>query len=194
MTEFWRRWHISLSSWLRDYLYIPLGGSRLGEARTYWNVMITWLACGLWHGAAWTYVLWGGLNGVYICVERLLGIGRHAPRTPRTARQWTARILASAITFHLIVVTFIIFPAPSFSHLWHYVAGILAWQGVGDIGWLPLIAAIAVFAIDIPQNASSDQTVFLRLPWWVQSPAYAALIVVMMLYGEREIPFIYFQF
>ncbi len=194
VTEFWRRWHISLASWLRDYLYIPLGGSRLGEVRTYWNVMLTWLICGLWHGAAWTYVLWGGLNGFYICVERLLGIGRVTPGTARTATQWLARIGATVITFHLIVITFIVFPAPSFGHLWTYLAGIVAWQGVSDIGWLPVVAAVALFAIDIPQNAADDHTVFLRLPWWVQSPTYAALLLAMVLYGEREIPFIYFQF
>ncbi len=194
VTEFWRRWHISLSSWLRDYLYIPLGGSRKGEGRTYLNVMVTWLVCGLWHGAAWTYVVWGGLNGFYICVERLLGIGRDVPKTPVTAVQWLKRIGATVITFHLIVLTFIVFPSPSFHHLWVYLEGIVAWQGISEVGWLPLLVGLAVFAIDVPQNAAEDQTVFLRLPWWVQSPVYATLVFAMVLYGEREIPFIYFQF
>ncbi len=194
VTEFWRRWHISLSSWLRDYLYIPLGGSRRGEARTYWNVLVTWLICGLWHGANWTYVVWGGLNGVYICIERFLGIGRHEPRTPRTAGQWLRRVAATAVAFHLIVVTFIVFPSPTFTDLWNYLAGIVAFTDLGAIGVLPLLVGLAVFLIDIPQNATRDDTVFLRLPWWVQSPAYASLVFAMLLYGGREIPFIYFQF
>ena len=71
-SDFWRRWHVSLSSWLRDYLYIPLGGNRKGTARTYVNLMITMLLGGLWHGASWNFVIWGGLHGVYLIVERLL--------------------------------------------------------------------------------------------------------------------------
>jgi len=194
VTEFWRRWHISLSSWLRDYLYVPLGGSRRGEARTYVNVMLTWLICGLWHGANWTYVVWGGLNGVYICIERWFGIGRHAPQTPHGAGAWLGRVAATVLTFHLIVVTFIVFPSPTFADLWTYLAGIVHGDDLAAIGPLPLLVGLAVFLIDIPQNAADDETVFLRLPWWVQSPLYACLMMGMMLYGEREIPFIYFQF
>src|SRR5438874_3612571 len=70
-TEFWRRWNITLSSWLRDYLYIPLGGNRKGKIRTYVNLMITMLLAGLWHGANWNFVLWGGLQGTYLVVERI---------------------------------------------------------------------------------------------------------------------------
>src|SRR6185369_5311298 len=69
-TDFWRRWHITLSSWLRDYLYIPLGGNRRGEFRTYFNLMMTMLLGGLWHGASWTFVVWGALHGIYLCVEK----------------------------------------------------------------------------------------------------------------------------
>ena len=71
-SDFWRRWHITLSSWLRDYLYIPIGGNRKGEVRTYVNLMITMLLGGLWHGASWTFVVWGALHGTYLCVERLI--------------------------------------------------------------------------------------------------------------------------
>jgi hypothetical protein len=93
-----------------------------------------------------------------------------------------------------LVITFIIFPAPSFHTLWLYIQGIAAWQDPFAIGWLPILVGLAVLAIDIPQNATNDHTVFLRLPWWMQSPVYAALLLAMVLYGEREIPFIYFQF
>jgi alginate O-acetyltransferase complex protein AlgI len=71
-SDFWRRWHISLSTWLRDYLYVPLGGNRRGPGRTYVNLMLTMLIGGLWHGAAWTFVVWGGLHGLFLCAERLL--------------------------------------------------------------------------------------------------------------------------
>jgi alginate O-acetyltransferase complex protein AlgI len=194
VTEFWRRWHMSLGSWLRDYVYVPLGGNRGGGIRTYANVMITWLLCGLWHGAAWTYVAWGGLNGLYICIERAIGFGRGDPPAAQTAAQWGIRVARSVIAFHLIVTTFIVFPAPSFGHIVEYVRGLLVFDHMLDVGIIPVLAAIAVFSIDIPQNASGDHTVFLRLPWWVQSPVYAVLCLAMMLFGDREIPFIYFQF
>jgi len=194
VNEFWRRWHMSLGSWLRDYVYVPLGGNRFGSVRTYVNIMATWLLCGLWHGAAWTYVAWGGLNGLYICVERALGIGRGDPPPAHTPRQWAVQIARTVLTFHLIVTTFIVFPAPSFGNIIEFVQGLLVFDHLSQVGPLPFLAAIAIFAIDIPQNASGDHTVFLRLPWWVQSPVYAGLCMLMMLYGDREIPFIYFQF
>jgi hypothetical protein len=162
--------------------------------RTYVNVMLTWLICGLWHGANWTYVVWGGLNGVYICIERWFGIARQAPQTPRGAAAWLRRVGATVLAFHLIVLTFIVFPSPTFADLWTYLAGIAHGDDLAAIGPLPLLVGLAVFLIDIPQNAADDETVFLRLPWWVQSPLYACLMMGMMLYGEREIPFIYFQF
>ena len=78
ITEFWRRWHISLSTWFRDYLYVPLGGNRLGPARTYANLFITMLLCGLWHGAAWTFVLWGGLHGLCLMGHRMSARGKES--------------------------------------------------------------------------------------------------------------------
>jgi len=82
ITEFWRRWHMSLSRWFRDYLYLPLGGNREGAAKTYRNLLIVFLLCGLWHGAAWTFVLWGAWHGVLLVAERL-GLGRGLARLPR---------------------------------------------------------------------------------------------------------------
>jgi uncharacterized membrane protein YqhA len=103
-------------------------------------------------------------------------------------------VAVTAVTFHLIVLTFIVFPSPTFTDLWHYLSGIASGTDLAAVGILPLVVGLAVFLIDIPQNASADETVFLRLPWWLQSPVYASLVFAMLLYGEREIPFIYFQF
>lgn len=114
-SDFWRRWHISLSSWLRDYLYIPLGGNRLGSSRTQINLMITMLLGGLWHGAAWTFVVWGGLHGFYLMAERFLRstIGGWAV--------WERSILQLSLgilTFILTCVSWVFFRADSLSHAW----------------------------------------------------------------------------
>ena len=103
VTEFWRRWHISLSSWLRDYLYIPLGGSRAGPGRTYGNLTVVMLLGGLWHGAAWNFVVWGGLHGGLLALERLLGGRAFYAALPRALRV--------AATFAILLVTWVFFRA-----------------------------------------------------------------------------------
>jgi D-alanyl-lipoteichoic acid acyltransferase DltB (MBOAT superfamily) len=103
--EFWRRWHISLSTWLRDYLYIPLGGGRRGIPRTYANLMITMLLGGLWHGAGWNWVVWGGLQGGLMIAERLLGLSERRP-----ASLWLT-VIRWAITFHLVCLSWVFFRA-----------------------------------------------------------------------------------
>lgn len=108
-SDFWKRWHISLSSWLRDYLYIPLGGNRDGRFLTYRNLMITMLLGGLWHGAAWTFVVWGGLHGLYLVGEHLI---RGARRTP-TERSTLRDLAAILITFVLVLVAWVFFRAAS---------------------------------------------------------------------------------
>lgn len=101
--DFWRRWHISLSSWLRDYLYIPLGGNRVGTGRTYVNLMIVFLLCGLWHGAGWTFILWGTWHGLWLAIERALG-----RRTFYAALPAAARVL---LTFLLVTIGWVLFRA-----------------------------------------------------------------------------------
>lgn len=115
LTDFWRRWHITLSSWLRDYLYIPLGGNRM---KTRWgvyrNLMITMLLGGLWHGAAWTFVFWGGLHGICLSVERALGIGRRSEAKP--GRAW-AQALRALLVFHLLLFSWIPFRSRSVAQM-----------------------------------------------------------------------------
>jgi D-alanyl-lipoteichoic acid acyltransferase DltB (MBOAT superfamily) len=108
VTEFWRRWHISLSTWLRDYLYIPLGGNRLGKLFTYRNLMLTMLLGGLWHGAAWTFVIWGGLHGLYLGLERLTRYDQRIESKPRLLK-----LLAGLLTFHLVCLSWVFFRAGS---------------------------------------------------------------------------------
>jgi alginate O-acetyltransferase complex protein AlgI len=122
ISEFWRRWHLSLSSWLRDYLYIPLGGNRKGAARTYVNLAIVMLLGGLWHGAAWTFVIWGGLHGALLCFERLIGCDAPYRGLPRPLR--------IAVTFVILLFTWVFFRAQNLPHALEYCGSMLGLNGI----------------------------------------------------------------
>jgi alginate O-acetyltransferase complex protein AlgI len=148
VTEFWRRWHISLSTWLRDYLYVSLGGSRLGKWMTYRNLMLTMLLGGLWHGASWNFVIWGALNGIYLSGEKMLGVRVDAPLS------WPARVLRIGITFHLICLTWVFFRATTFAQGVYIVEHIVAapasfLSGLQlDAGtWAPMLFAVALLLL-----------------------------------------------
>jgi alginate O-acetyltransferase complex protein AlgI len=117
LTDFWRRWHISLSTWLRDYLYLPLGGNRLGPRRTYLNLALVMLLGGLWHGAAWNFVVWGGIHGGWLALERALG--------KRSPWQALPRPLRVASTFLVVLIGWVFFRAPDLSSAWSYLASML---------------------------------------------------------------------
>ncbi len=108
ITEFWRRWHISLSSWLKDYLYITLGGNRKGKMRQYMNLMITMLLGGLWHGAAWKFVIWGGIHGFILAIEKLFKIPQLVSKSK------VARVIGVIVTFHIVCLAWIFFRANNF--------------------------------------------------------------------------------
>jgi D-alanyl-lipoteichoic acid acyltransferase DltB (MBOAT superfamily) len=123
ITEFWRRWHITLSRFLRDYLYIPLGGNRLGEQRRYLNLMLTMLLGGLWHGAGWNFLIWGGLHGVYLCINHLWRGGAGKP-----AAGLTARLLGWAITFFAVVLAWVFFRARTLAGAWQMLAALFGFE------------------------------------------------------------------
>ena len=128
-SDFWRRWHISLSSWLRDYLYVPLGGNRKGNLRTYANLMTTMLLGGLWHGASWTFVVWGGLHGLYLAAERWLS-ARFGDR-----EVWSkigARVFLAVLTYFLVNITWVFFRAETFETAWRMIITMLTFQTDGD--------------------------------------------------------------
>jgi D-alanyl-lipoteichoic acid acyltransferase DltB (MBOAT superfamily) len=193
LQNFWRRWHISLSSWLRDYLYIEaLGGNRRGFARQCANVIITMLLGGLWHGAKWTFVIWGGLHGAVLALERiadhLFGVDR--PRLPHP--------LGILLTFHIVVVGWIFFRAETFDTALAYLGGLIS--GAGESAVLtPLVLVLIVGGMAIhfapPRLA---QTIALRLRW-LPAPAMGALagvtiLIVDAMRFEGVAPFIYYQF
>ena len=117
ITDFWRRWHISLSIWLRDYVYIPLGGSRCSKIRNYWNIFITFLVSGIWHGANWTFVVWGILHGFLQIIEKILGLHRTQTRS-------FSRIVRIFITFLLVNFAWIIFRMPAIGDAWNVIVKI----------------------------------------------------------------------
>jgi len=194
ITEFWRTWHISLSNWLRDYLYIPLGGNRQGRLKTYRNLMLTMLLGGLWHGAAWTFVFWGGLHGLYLTAHRRFrsrATDEPAPRRPSDL--W--RTLA---TFHLVALSWIFFRAENFTQATSYLRGILTWrEGVVLEGHLArvLLALIVIVTIDLWQRNSGTELFFARWNPAARGAAYAAMLIAIVLFsGGRPTPFIYFRF
>ncbi|MBM4268076.1 MAG: MBOAT family protein [Deltaproteobacteria bacterium] len=195
-SEFWRRWHISLSTWLRDYLYVPLGGNRRGELRTYVNLMVTMLLGGLWHGAAWTFVLWGGFHGAWLAVHRWWTRGGSPwataavtvqPRTPAFFRRF--------ITFHLVALAWIPFRAGSLELTGEFLASLLRPQPLFypfPLGPL-LLVLIGFLSHGVALRVSLDQ-VWARFPRPVQGLVYGFVLVAVALFSAQTQRFIYFQF
>jgi D-alanyl-lipoteichoic acid acyltransferase DltB (MBOAT superfamily) len=201
-SEFWQRWHISLSSWLRDYLYIPLGGNRLGTATTYRNLMITMLLGGLWHGASWTYVLWGGYHGSLLSLYRL--VQPSSSRIPASARGPVARSLGAvasvALFFALTCYGWLLFRARSLTQVLHLTNTVIT--GFGDLHTTlkqPMFAAIVGLPVlilyETLEFAAGCRTHYRAWPVPVRA-AFYALMIVLILMGMSNEPtqFIYFQF
>ena len=194
ITEFWRRWHISLSTWLRDYLYISLGGNRRGPNRTMVNLMLTMLLGGLWHGASWNFVVWGALHGGALAFERVTNL------PDRIEVAGTAiKVLAWFATFNLVTVIWVFFRSRSFGTTREVFGALL---GGGSAGYTLTSMTILVpvwlvlsFAIDVAQRRSGSHTPMTG----VRIPAQAALITaavvgVLAFSGAPAVPFLYFQF
>jgi alginate O-acetyltransferase complex protein AlgI len=194
MTEFWRRWHISLSTWLRDYLYVPLGGNRKGPRRTYANLFIVMLLGGLWHGAAWNFVIWGGLHGLLLAYERFRG---KAPAYGRFGKP-----IRVAATFVLVLVTWVFFRASDLPSATRYLGDMLgigrAQEGAAlltGIVYQPYYLGTFVLAAIVTWGCPQtwDWTRVLTAP---KAVAVAALFVVaaVLLTTQAYNPFIYFIF
>lgn len=196
VTEFWRRWHISLSTWLKDYLYIPLGGNRKGKLRQYVNLFVTMLLGGLWHGASWTFVFWGGLNGIALCFDKL--------RKKDYGTVW-GKALCIAITCSFITFTWIFFRADTFDAAWKFIRGIFTVQDgiVQNFLWSYIAIAIVVIAtvcavIHAKKKGACEVNgyypqVNLNSVWGL-TIFFIACGFVLGLAFTGEAPFVYFQF
>lgn len=196
VTEFWRRWHISLSSWLRDYLYISLGGNRKGKLRTYVNLMLTMLIGGLWHGASLNFICWGGLHGLLLVIERMLGIGKKKS-------SGVVRYIRVFITFNLVAFVWLFFRNASFDNsllMMQRIVGDFNAQLLPQVltGYAAVMSLIAVGFIAhwLPDGVMARvKEVFGRMPLVAQALMMILVIWVVIQVKSSEVqPFIYFQF
>jgi alginate O-acetyltransferase complex protein AlgI len=196
-SDFWRRWHISLSTWLRDYLYVPLGGNRKGRRRTYINLMTTMLLGGLWHGANWTFVVWGGLHGLYLAVERYLAETFGGLRVATTV--WF-RVGLALLTYFLVNLTWVFFRAKDFPGAWRLLrsmfgfAGeakkVLYWNGVLEVA----VVTVVMLVVHWRLRETTLEAVVERTPAWIVGTVWAAMLFALVTTQGSGNAFIYFQF
>jgi alginate O-acetyltransferase complex protein AlgI len=194
-SDFWRRWHITLSSWLRDYLYIPLGGNRHGEARTYLALMGTMLLGGLWHGASWTFVVWGGLHGAYLAGERVVR-SRFAAYVPGPI----ALVLLGLLTWTLVNVTWVFFRAKTFGKAWDVLGGMAGAHPAAapllDTVHLATVGAIiaGILVVHWRMRATTLESMLARAPAPAIAIAWGAMAFLIVAAQGTGSAFIYFQF
>ncbi|WP_339909326.1 MBOAT family O-acyltransferase [Symmachiella dynata] len=204
ITEFWRRWHVSLSTWLRDYVYIPLGGKGDSHLFTARNLITTMLLGGLWHGASWTFVAWGGLHGSCLAFHKCVLTrptqshqkkqGRYSPLL------FVADCAAVILTFHIVTFGWLLFRSPDFSTVSQYLSGIASGTG-NTSAWILALLPVAmygglIFFLDIIQWQNNDETVMLDWPWAWRGVVWGVMltILVMGIGSSEAADFIYFQF
>jgi alginate O-acetyltransferase complex protein AlgI len=194
-SDFWRRWHITLSSWLRDYLYIPLGGNRKGEARTYASLMITMLLGGLWHGASWTFVAWGGLHGIYLAAERWLR-ARFTGYVPGPL----ALFGLGLFTYFLVNITWVFFRATTFTKAWEVLRGMFGY----GVEAKPILAGVHLIAVAVivggiltthwTMRRRTLESVVARTSPLVLTLVWALMAFAILIEQGTGNAFIYFQF
>ncbi len=193
ISDFWKKWHISLSSWLRDYLYIPLGGSRKGKFRTYFNLMATMTLGGLWHGASWNFVFWGFLHGSYLCLYHLYKESSFKLPTNRFLQEFASPLLV----FGLATFTWLFFRSPSEQVTAQYLKGLVSGGLAGGVYWLvPTAIIIALHLLpDLAQKLRNKDPFFIGLkPTWATAFAFVMLVCLVASGDLPSQPFIYFQF
>jgi D-alanyl-lipoteichoic acid acyltransferase DltB (MBOAT superfamily) len=192
ITDFWRRWHISLSTWLRDYLYIPLGGNRHGRWKTYRNLMLTMLLGGLWHGASWNFVIWGGYHGALLSIERVFRGDR------QLSDEWTWLYpFQAVVTFGLVMISWVFFRAAGLPQSVQVIRQLFG-NTRGHLLLEPWHIGLAVLAL-LLAIAEEKLDWFERLmdaPIVAYASALAVMLFVLEIFGviDARIPFIYFQF
>jgi D-alanyl-lipoteichoic acid acyltransferase DltB (MBOAT superfamily) len=198
LTEFWRRWHISLSSWLRDYLYIPLGGNRKGTIRTYVNNFLTMLIGGLWHGAAWKFVFWGGMHGVGLAIHKA-----SKPLLDKIPNIYPVKLLSWTITIVYVSLLWVFFRAESWTDSWLIIKNIFTNFSVAHIApflevryvWCIMMAVI-ILSHAMPRRWYDKMgEMFVKSNWLIKFVVFIIVVqFVIQFMSEDVAPFIYFQF
>lgn len=197
VAEFWRRWHITLSTWLRDYLYIPLGGNRCSKWRRNLNLFLTMLLGGLWHGAAWTFVLWGAFQGIWLVLHRLWSEYVISRYPSLTLPRWFNVLL----TFHVQCISYVFFRSPSFQASWAMLRSVFDFSQIAT--WNAQVAYVAIVALlfllhfgekYVDDNYRSLLVRWYRVPAPLRGMAYAVAVFVLALSFRPAQPFIYFRF
>jgi len=201
ITEFWERWHVSLSTWLRDYIFVPLCRQFRGKKWIPLNLMLTMLISGVWHGASWNFVVWGLLLGAMLVIHKLWSgpkAGKHPPR-PRNTREWIAQLTGMFVTFHCVCLTLILVKTENLEQAWEYFTGIFTY-GISPKDTIAAIYVVfygaLVVALDFPcwwhdrELPLSD-----RAPSWSRGVVFGMLLLLLTFLGEMEgNTFVYFQF
>jgi D-alanyl-lipoteichoic acid acyltransferase DltB (MBOAT superfamily) len=201
-SEFWTRWHISLSSWLRDYLYISLGGNRGGKWNTYRNNMLTMLIGGLWHGANWTFVFWGFLHGLYLIIQRMISTPLSKLEHFLTLPRWLSATYSMLTVYFFTCFAWVFFRATDFELAWVVIGKIVAnegwsWQTVTDK--LLIIKGLLLIMILLTAEILNNNIKNLQV-WAVENPyfrvvSFTALVLLVAFFGTfGATAFIYFQF
>ncbi len=193
-SDFWRRWHISLSSWLRDYLYIPLGGNKGGSWSTYRNLSVTMLLGGLWHGASWNFVIWGAYHGLLLSIYRALGV-----RTERGAYSPLVTFLLGLLMFHLTCIGWLLFRAQDVGTISAFFQGIFLHPTASDATWEALGTVVRfcwiLIAFEIVQFAMRTHDPMARWPWFVRLNVWVLVITaILAMASSKTQDFIYFAF
>ncbi len=200
--DFWGRWHITLSNWLRDYLYIPIGGNRLGAIRTYRNLVLTMVLGGLWHGAAWTFVFWGFLHGLALVIERLLGVGNRSAtgNTSAAGNSFGAPVAVVVrwlVTFHIVCAGWVLFRAETFEQATDFLGGLFTAPLGGGVKWVAVLVIIgSLLAQIVPTDAiASFRQRMADTDPLLQGAVLGVWIALVVALGPEGVaPFIYFQF
>ncbi len=193
-SDLWQRWHISLSTWLRDYLYVPIGGNKNGVTRTYINLMVTMLLGGLWHGAGWTFIFWGMLHGLYLIIERLL-----RQRVSIKINAWNGILLALG-TYTLVNITWVFFRATSFENATNMLSAMLFINTEGEkILWSGTIIKVflvvsTMFLCHWFMRDTSVKEVASKTPKWLLGVIWATMFILLAIAQGSGEQFIYFQF
>ena len=214
--EFWNRWHISLSGWLKEYVYFPLGGSRCSKARNYFNLMITFLISGIWHGAGWKYIFWGGIHGVFQIVSRMwAGFGKRPPHHQDPGKNGhITGLFKRLVTFFLVTFAWVFFRADSLKHAFLYLSRMFGcpdhgyfvtdeFYAVFESGWEPVIlmaGLVILLVVDLIRKKGSMIDEFLTgRPMLLRMAVLLCLVFMIVRFGAYgddiySQPFIYFQF